>query len=308
MNPAALRANLRDLRPAGAIIGQQRRVHAPNSPGGLRDEPADDDSLRPTRSSTSRSPLNGAGARRAGHDLEAGRPDQENFFALGIMFLAVQDGAWRPRSPGSRRSSAAGRSSRRQTAGRSTRYAFGETTEIFHTTYRVAPAHLAPGTYRNITGNEATALGQLTAAKLADRQLIYASYPITPSLRDPPSALRLEELRAQDVQAEGRDRRDRGRARRQLRVARWGSPGPRVPGWPQGGDARPGRHGGAALVVIDVQRAGPSTGMPTKTEQSDLLQALFGRNGTRRSPSSPRRRRQNASTMRSRPGASPSIT
>ena len=101
-------------------------------------------------------------------------------------------------------------------------YAFGETTEIFHTHYRVAPAHLPPGTYRNITGNEATALGFLAASKMADRPLFYGSYPITPGQRHPPPALDLQGVRGQDVPGRGRDRRDRRRHRGELRRRRWG--------------------------------------------------------------------------------------
>ena len=96
-------------------------------------------------------------------------------------------------------------------------YAYGETTEMFHTHYRVRPAKLPPGTYRNITGNEATALGFLTASKLADRPLFYGSLPDHAGLGHPPPAVRLQGVRGQDVPGRGRDRRDRRRDRRELR-------------------------------------------------------------------------------------------
>ena len=105
----------------------------------------------------------------------------KNFFALGIMFWLYG----RETDPTVRwiddkfgkRPVIAEANKRALKAG----YAFGETTEIFHTHYRVAPAKLPPGTYRNITGNEATALGFLAASKLAGRPLFYGSYPITPA-------------------------------------------------------------------------------------------------------------------------------
>jgi len=107
-----------------------------------------------------------------------------------------------------------------------------ETTEIFHTTYRVAPANLAPGTYRNITGNEATALGQLTASKLADRLLVYASYPITPASEILHQLSGWKELRAQTFQAEDEIAAIGAALRRQLRRRDGPHRGPRGPGWP----------------------------------------------------------------------------
>src|SRR5690349_22599924 len=107
----------------------------------------------------------------------------KNFFALGMMFWLYE----RSMDPTlhwidakfSARPVVAEANKRALKAG----YAFGETTEAFHTHYRVRPAKLDPGTYRNITGNEATALGFLTASRLAERPLFYGSYPITPADR-----------------------------------------------------------------------------------------------------------------------------
>ena len=105
----------------------------------------------------------------------------KNFFALGIMFWLYERSMdptldWIDQKFGAR-PIVAEANKRALKAG----YAFGETTEMFHTHYRVKPAKLPPGTYRNITGNEAAALGFLAASKLADRQLFYGSYPITPA-------------------------------------------------------------------------------------------------------------------------------
>ncbi len=99
-------------------------------------------------------------------------------------------------------------------------YAFGETTEIFHTHYRVAPAKLPPGKYRNITGNEATALGFVAAARLAKRELFYGSYPITPASDILHQLSTLQELRRQDLPGRGRDRGHRRGDRRLVRRQR----------------------------------------------------------------------------------------
>ena len=127
----------------------------------------------------------------------------------------------------------------------------------------------APGTYRNITGNEAAALGFLAASQLAKRDLFYGSLSDHPGLRHPPPARQLQAFRGQDVPGRGRDRGDRRRHRCGLR---------RRAGDDRHVRARASRSRREAmglavmielpLVVIDVQRAGPSTGMPTKTEQA----------------------------------------
>ena len=149
---------------------------------------------------------------------------------------------------------------------------------MFHTHYRVRPAKLAPGVYRNITGNEATALGFLTASKLADRQLFYGSYPITPASDILHQLSGYKTFGVKTFQAED-EIAAIGAAIGALyggALALTASSGP--------GIALKTEAMGLAvmvelpLVVIDVQRAGPSTGMPTKTEQADLLQVMFGRN------------------------------
>jgi len=159
-------------------------------------------------------------------------------------------------------------------------YAFGETTEIFHHQhYRVKPAHLPPGTYRNITGNEAAALGFVTASKLAGRDLFYGSYPITPASDILHQLSTYKNFGVRTFQAEDE-------------IAAIGSAIGASYGGAMGMTASSGpgialklEAMGLAvmvelpLVVVDVQRAGPSTGMPTKNEQSDLLQVMFGRNG-----------------------------
>jgi 2-oxoglutarate ferredoxin oxidoreductase subunit alpha len=160
-----------------------------------------------------------------------------------------------------------------------TGYHFGETTEMFATHYHVPKAKLRPGLYRNITGNEATALGFVTAAKLAGRPLFYGSYPITPASDVLHELARFKRFGVRTFQAED-EIAAVGAAIGASFGGALGLTGTSGPGLALKSEAI-----GLAvmvelpLVVMDVQRAGPSTGMPTKTEQADLLQAMFGRNG-----------------------------
>ena len=280
MNPAALRANVRDLAPGGAIIVNSDAFTPPNlAKAGYTTSPLADDSLRSY--TVFDIPVSTLNARALeGLDMTSRQMDlTKNFFALGIMFWLYgrtmeTTQAWIEEKFGGR-AIIAEANRRALNAG----YAFGETTEIFHTTYRVAPAHLAPGTYRNITGNEATALGMLTASKLADRQLVYASFPITPASEILHHLSAWKNFGLKTFQAED----EIAAIGAALGASYGGALG--LTGTSGPGMALKAEMLGLAvmvelpLVVIDVQRAGPSTGMPTKTEQSDLLQVLFGRNG-----------------------------
>ncbi len=280
MNPAALRANVGDLAPGGAIIVNSDAFTPANlAKAGYATNPLADDSLRSY--TVFDIPVSTLNARALeGLDMTSRQMDlTKNFFALGIMFWLYGRSmettqAWIEEKFGGRPIIAEA-NRRALNAG----YAFGETTEIFHTTYRVAPAHLAPGTYRNITGNEATALGMLTASKLADRQLVYASYPITPASEILHQLSSWKNFGLKTFQAED----EIAAIGAALGASYGGALG--LTGTSGPGMALKAEMLGLAvmvelpLVVIDVQRAGPSTGMPTKTEQSDLLQVLFGRNG-----------------------------
>jgi 2-oxoglutarate ferredoxin oxidoreductase subunit alpha len=158
-------------------------------------------------------------------------------------------------------------------------YFFGETAEIFPVRYRVAKAPIKPGKYRKVTGNEALAMGLITASKLAEKSLHYCTYPITPAsdilhYLAPAKNFGVKTFQAEDEIAAMCAAIGVGFAG-QLGVT--GTSGP--------GLALKGEALGLAVmtelpvVVIDVQRGGPSTGLPTKTEQSDLWQAMLGRNG-----------------------------
>jgi 2-oxoglutarate ferredoxin oxidoreductase subunit alpha len=158
-------------------------------------------------------------------------------------------------------------------------FAFGETTETFAVTYEIKPAKLAPGTYRNITGNQALSYGLVAASKLSGLPLFLGAYPITPA-----SAI-LEELASyknfgvRTFQAED----EIAAAGAAVGASFGGMLGVTTSAGP--GIALKAETIGLAimlelpLVICDIQRAGPSTGMPTKPEQTDLLMVLFGRNG-----------------------------
>ncbi len=158
-------------------------------------------------------------------------------------------------------------------------YHFGETAEIFSGKYHVAKAQVAPGKYRKVTGNEAAAMALIVASKLANKQLVYCSYPITPAsdILHYLSAMRnygVKTFQAEDEIAAMCSAIGASFAG-QLGVT--GTSGPGV--------CLKSEAMNLAIItelpvlIIDVQRGGPSTGLPTKTEQSDLLQAMYGRNG-----------------------------
>ena len=158
-------------------------------------------------------------------------------------------------------------------------YHYGETTEIFGETYTIKRADIGAGEYRNIMGNEATVLGLVAAARQANLPLFYGSYPITPASDILHELSGLKNFGVTTFQAED----EIAAVSSAIGAAFGGSLGVTSSSGP--GIALKGEAIGLAvmlelpLVILNVQRAGPSTGMPTKTEQSDLLQAMYGRNG-----------------------------
>jgi 2-oxoglutarate ferredoxin oxidoreductase subunit alpha len=158
---------------------------------------------------------------------------------------------------------------------------YGENAELPHgiNAYQVPPANLTPGEYRNISGNEATAWGLVTGAKLAGLKVMYGSYPITPASNLLHNLARLKHFGVTTFQAED----EIAAVSAAVGASFGGSIG--VTGTSGPGVALKAEAIGLAiaaelpLVVVNVQRGGPSTGLPTKTEQSDLFQAVWGRNG-----------------------------
>jgi 2-oxoglutarate ferredoxin oxidoreductase subunit alpha len=279
MNPAALKTNIGDLPAGGALIVNSDAFSQGNlNKAAYASNPLTDGSLKsftvfeiPISTLNERS-LDGLEMTSKQKDLT------KNFFALGLMFWLYERSMdptidWIDAKFGARPVIAEA-NKRALNAG----YAFGETTEAFHTHYRVKPAKLDPGTYRNITGNEAAALGFVTASRLAQRQLFYGSYPITPASEILHQLSGYKSFGVKTFQAE-----DEIAAMGASIGAAYGgalaltaSSGP--------GIALKTEAMGLAVmvelpvVIVDVQRAGPSTGMPTKNEQADLLQVMFGRN------------------------------
>jgi 2-oxoglutarate/2-oxoacid ferredoxin oxidoreductase subunit alpha len=163
-------------------------------------------------------------------------------------------------------------------------YNFGETTELLDVQYHVKPAALRAGTYRNVDGTTATALGLIAASVRSGLPLFFASYPITPASELLHELARRQEFDVQVIQAED----EIAAANMALGAAFGGQLGVTATSGP-GMDLKAETIGLAAtlelpMVIVDVQRAGPSTGMPTKPEASDLLMALYGRHGESRLP------------------------
>jgi len=279
MNPAALKTNIGDLPAGGALIVNSDAFTQQNlNKAAFTSNPLTDGSLKAF--TVFEVPISTLNERSLdGLDMTSKQKDlTKNFFALGLMFWLYE----RSMDPTlhwidqkfSARPVIADANKRALKAG----YAFGETTEAFHTHYRVRPAKLDAGTYRNITGNEATALGFLAASKLAGRQLFYGSYPITPASDILHQLSGYKSFGVKTFQAED----EIAAIGAAIGASYGGALGLTASSGP--GIALKSEAMGLAvmvelpLIVIDVQRAGPSTGMPTKNEQADLLQVMFGRN------------------------------
>ena len=279
MNPAALKSNLGDLPVGGALVVNEDAFTPANlTKVGYAANPLLDGSL--SAYNLFSIPVSTLNARALeGLDLTNKQVDlTKNFFALGLMFWLYERSmegtiTWIDEKFSKRPVIAEG-NKRALRAG----YNFGETTEIFHERYVVPPARLKPGRYRNITGNEATALGFVAASQLADRPLFYGSYPITPASDILHALAGYKAFGVKTFQAED-EIAAIGAAIGASYGGAMGMTGTSGPGVALKSEAL-----GLAIMVelplmlIDVQRAGPSTGMPTKTEQGDLLQVLFGRN------------------------------
>ena len=280
MNPAALKANIDDVPAGGAVIVNEDAFTKANlSKVGFVDNPLTDGSLNDYN--VFEIPVSKLNARALdGLDMSTKQVDlTKNFFTLGVMFWLYERSMdptvkWIEKKFAARPVIAEA-NLRALKAG----YAFGETTEIFHTSFRVKPASLPQGTYRNVTGNEAAALGFVAATKLAKRDLFYASYPITPASEILHQLSTYKHFGVRTFQAED----EIAAIGSAIGAAFGGAMGLTASSGP--GIALKSEAMGLAvmvelpLVVVNVQRAGPSTGMPTKTEQGDLLQAMFGRNG-----------------------------
>ncbi len=280
MNPAALKTNLADLPRGGILVVNEDEFNETNlRKAAYTTNPLEDGSLRSYRLfRVPVSTLNGRALQESG--LTAVQVDRcKNMFALGLMFWMYSRSLdttlrWIDEKFGKNKAVADGNKTSLKAG-----YHFGETTEMFAAHYHVPKAKLKPGLYRNITGNEATALGFITASKLSGRPLFYGSYPITPASDVLHELARFKRFGVRTFQAED----EIAAIGAAIGASFGGALG--LTGTSGPGVALKSEAIGLAvmvelpLVIMDVQRAGPSTGMPTKTEQGDLLQAMFGRNG-----------------------------
>jgi 2-oxoglutarate ferredoxin oxidoreductase subunit alpha len=280
MNPAALATNLSDLVPAGILIVDRDEFEEKNlKPAGYVKNPLLDGSLDKYRLF----PVDITRlTRQAVDDLDLGVKESDrcrNFFAMGLIFWLYE----RPLEPTLRYIDAkfaknpkvAEANRRALKAG----YNYGDTTEAFAARYHVSKASLPPGKYRNIMGNEALAYGLITAAKQSDCELFLATYPITPASDILHELAKHKNFGVRTFQAED----EIAAVTAALGASFGGAMGVTSSSGPGIALKQEGIGLGVMtelpLIVINVQRGGPSTGLPTKTEQADLLQVLFGRNG-----------------------------
>jgi 2-oxoglutarate/2-oxoacid ferredoxin oxidoreductase subunit alpha len=284
MNPAALKKHLDALQNAGTVILNVDAFTSRNlTKAGYEADPREDDTLTDYQVHEVR--ISELTLRALEEFIERGELNKKeaerckNMLALGLvswMFHRPIDGTedWL-RTKFRTRPEVAEANLTALHAG----WNYGETTEAFRFTYEVKPARLAPGRYRNITGNQALSYGLVAAADRSGLPLFYGSYPITPASDILHELARLKHFGVTTFQAEDE-------------IAAMGS----VVGAAFGGSLAVTASSGPGIalkaeamglglvtelpmVIVDVQRGGPSTGLPTKTEQSDLLQVLFGRNG-----------------------------
>ena len=280
MNPAALKTNLGDLEDGGILIVNEDEFESKDLKlAGYDENPLDDHSLdgyqlfRVPLTRITRESVDGLGLSQK----EADRC--RNFFAMGLLywlygrkpdltlrFIEDKFGSKPDIAEANRKALRAG-------------WNYGETTDAFASSYRVEPAKLSPGTYRNMMGNQALAWGLMAAARLSGKELFYGSYPITPASDILHELSKFKHFGVRTFQAEDEIAAICAAIGASFAgdMAVTTSSGP--------GIALKSEAMGLAvtlelpLIVVNVQRGGPSTGLPTKTEQSDLLQAFYCRNG-----------------------------
>jgi 2-oxoglutarate ferredoxin oxidoreductase subunit alpha len=280
MNPAALATNLIDLVRGGILIVNEDAFEEKGlKQAGYATNPLEDGSLAAYQVF----PIEMTRlTRMAVADMGLGIKESDrcrNFYAMGLVFW-LYDRSLDPTlryidAKFGKRPEIAEANRRALRAG----YNYGETVEAFHSHFRVHKAQLPAGTYRNIMGNEALAWGMMTAAHLSGCELFLGSYPITPASDILHELARHKNFGVRTFQAED----EIAAVTSAIGAAFGGSMAITSSSGP--GIALKQEAMGLAvmtelpMIVINVQRGGPSTGLPTKTEQADLMQAMFGRNG-----------------------------
>jgi 2-oxoglutarate/2-oxoacid ferredoxin oxidoreductase subunit alpha len=279
MNPAALKVNIKDLEPGGILVLNTDEFTEGNlKKAGYAVNPLNDGSLSGYR--VFQLPITSLTLKA----LETSKmpfKQQErckNFYALGLMYWLYD----RPMEPSLKwiedKFGAKPEVAEANVMALRAGYNYADTMELFTTHYHVGKAQIKPGKYRNITGNEATAIGFITGSQLAGRPIFYGSYPITPASDVLHELSKHKNFGVKTFQAED----EIAAISAAIGAAFTGHIG--LTGTSGPGVALKSEAIGLAvmtelpLIIIDVQRGGPSTGLPTKTEQADLLQAMFGRN------------------------------
>jgi 2-oxoglutarate ferredoxin oxidoreductase subunit alpha len=280
MNPAALKTNLKDLTAGGTLIVNTGAFNENNLvKAGYGSNPLTDGTLaKYKRFDVDISKLTELALKDSGlNTKEVARA--KNMFALGMMLWMYG----RPTEPTLRYLNEKFSKAPDILAGNikvlNAGYAYGETAELFGVAYQVKKAAIAPGTYRNITGNEATAWGILAATKLSGIPGFLGSYPITPASDILHELSKHRSFGFSTFQAE-----DEIAAMASAVGAAFGGTLAFTTTSGPGVALKQEAIGLAVMtelpvVIVNVQRGGPSTGLPTKTEQADLLQAIYGRNG-----------------------------
>ena len=280
MNPAALKSNLHYVRRGGTlIVNSDEFTKRAIEKVGYTVDPLTDDSLD-SYALTPVSLTTLTVEALKGFDITKKEAERaKNMFALGLLTWLYDRGVEGTKefleTKFGRRPEILAANLAAFQAG----YAYGETTEAFAVQYEVAPAPLPPGMYRNITGNLALSYGLLAAGELTGLPLFLGSYPITPASDILHELSKHKAFGVRTLQLED-EIAGVGAA---LGASYGGSLAVTTTSGP--GIALKSETIGLAvatelpLIVVDVQRGGPSTGLPTKTEQADLLQAMFGRNG-----------------------------
>jgi len=280
MNPAALKANIKDLpRGADLIVNTDEFTKRAWEKVGFAVNPLEDGSLDGYNvhavALTSQTV-------EALKDFGISKKDAErakNMYALGLLSWLYSRGAEGTRSFLQKKFGSKPEILAANLAAFEAGWSFGETTESFSVQYEVAPARMPSGTYRNISGNPALAIGLVAASEQSGLPLFLGSYPITPASDILHELSKQKKFGVVTFQAED----EIAGIAAAVGASYGGALGITTTSGP--GVALKSEAIGLAvslelpLLIVDVQRGGPSTGLPTKTEQSDLLQAMFGRNG-----------------------------
>ena len=280
MNPAALKVNIEDLKLGGILIVNQDAFTAGNlAKAGYDNDPLESGELEHYRlfcidiTTQVEATLKGSGL--SFKEIQRAK----NFWTLGLLYYLYG----RPLEPTlafiERKFTQHPTIAEGNRAALKAGYLYGEISELFQETYEVRAARLKPGLYRNVSGNIAAAWGAMAAAESAGLQLFYGSYPITPASDVLHNLSQYKNFGVETFQAEDEIAAVGSAIGAAFagNLAMTGSSGP--------GIALKTEAIGLAvsaelpMVILNVQRGGPSTGLPTKTEQADLLQAMFGRNG-----------------------------